>query len=26
MPDPVRAALTALRRQQAADKLRLGPH
>jgi integrase len=26
MADPVRAALTALRKQQAADKLRLGPH
>ena len=26
MPDPVRSALTALRREQAADRLRLGPH
>ncbi len=26
MPDPVRLALTALRREQAADRLKLGPH
>jgi site-specific recombinase XerD len=26
MPEPVRSALTALRRQQTADRLRLGPH
>ena len=26
MPDPVRSALTALRKEQAADRLRLGPH
>jgi integrase len=26
MPDAVRAALTALRKEQAADRLRLGPH
>jgi len=26
MPDAVRASLAALRRQQAADRLRLGPH
>ena len=26
MADPVRAALTALRREQAADRLKLGPH
>ena len=26
MPDPVRLALTALRKEQAADRLRLGPH